>query len=82
MLSAKIVAQKPSGRVMPAVSSLQLVAAAWVGIVADHHISVVIVVTTRLHLPNRRTMELTDDKYAHSIVHLSVISDVQKPIKL
>src|SRR3979490_330450 len=71
MLSVKIVAQKPSGRVMPAASLLQFVAAAWAGIVADHDI--ITAATTRLRLPDHRTMELIGNKYVHSIVHLCVI---------
>src|SRR5258706_16238118 len=73
MLSAKIVAQKPSGRVMPAASPLQLVAAAWAGVVADHDISIITAVTRRLRSPDQRTMELIDDKFEQRIVHLCVI---------
>src|SRR5260370_41768779 len=73
MLSAKIVAQKPSGRVMPAASPLQLVAAAWVGSVADHDIRVITTATRRLRGPDHRTIGLVDDKYVHSIVHLCLV---------
>jgi hypothetical protein len=69
MLSAKIVAQKPSGRVMPTGSPLQLVAAARDGAVADHDISIT-AATRRLIPPDHRTIELFDDKYLHRIVHL------------
>src|SRR5260370_36583958 len=72
MLSAKIVAQKPSGRVMPAASPLQLVAAAWLGTVVDHDISIVNA-RRRLSPPADRTIELVDDKYLHRIVHLCVV---------
>src|SRR5260370_29509635 len=72
MLSAKIVAQKPSGRVMPAASPLQLVAAAWVGTVAGHDISIV-TATRRLSPPDHRAIELLDDKYVHRIVYLCVV---------
>ena len=75
MLSAKTVAQKPSGRVTPAEPPLQ--SAAWAGVVADHGISIITAVTRRLRPPDRRTMELIDDKYVHSIVHLCIVPDMQ-----
>src|SRR5260221_4228234 len=75
MLSAKIVAQKPSGRVMPAASPLQLVAAAWAGGVADHN-RIITPATRRLRGLDHRTIgrvDDKDDKYVHSIVHLHMV---------
>src|ERR1700730_6748371 len=70
MLSAKTVAQKPSGRVMPAESPSQRVAAAWAGTVADHDISIS-PATRRPRPPEPRSIEFVDDKYVHGIVNLS-----------
>jgi hypothetical protein len=57
---------------MPAASPLQLVAAAWVGAVADHEVSIT-TATRRLSPPDHRTIELLDDKYLHRIMHLCVV---------
>src|ERR1700674_697383 len=68
-----MVAQKPSGRVIPAASPLQLAAAAWVGSVADHDISSITSATRRRRPPNHRTIEPIEGKYVNSIVHLYVV---------
>jgi hypothetical protein len=67
LAGVKIVAQKPSGRVMPAALPLQ--SFAWVGVVADHDISIITAATKTLRPPDRRAMKLIDDKYLDSIVH-------------
>jgi hypothetical protein len=77
-LSAKIAAQKPSGRVIPAASPLQ--SAAWTGVAADQDVSIMIAVATKLCcLQNRRTIELSDEEYVRNIDHLRIDTDVQLP---
>jgi hypothetical protein len=58
---------------MPAASPLQLTAAAWAGVVADHDDSIIAAVTRRLRRQDEQKAEPIDDKYVHGIAHLRAV---------
>src|SRR5882757_9457588 len=71
MLSAKIVAQKPSGRVTPTASPLQSVVAAWLGSIPHEVTSISAAAATGPH--DHRTIEPTGNRHVCVIEQLRIV---------